>query len=138
MGILDLGPVSATALYLGLMTFIMLGLKLYVGLARAKHKVPPGDFSNQEFGRATRVQMNAVEDAPALMVGLLALGVVGADVRLIHFAGIALVLGRILHAFGLASTGGASFGRGAGTLGVLLAYLAIGGALLVHAFGGLS
>jgi uncharacterized membrane protein YecN with MAPEG domain len=48
--------------------------------------------------------------------------------------GAVLVLAGSVHAFGLASSSSFSLGRVIGTLGTLIAYLAIGGALLVHAF----
>jgi uncharacterized membrane protein YecN with MAPEG domain len=126
---------QAAAFNIGLLIVLMLGLKLYVGNRRAKHKVPSGDVTHVEFGRATRVQLNAVEDVPVLMVGLAGLAMLGMPSWYIHMAGWALLVARIFHAFGLASSSGYSIGRVVGTLGTLLVYLAVAGALLVHAFG---
>ena len=64
----------------------MLGLKLYVGGQRGKLKLPSGQ-TNAEFDRAVRVQMNAVEDVPALMVGI------GALAALVSVPGTVLLLG---------------------------------------------
>jgi len=50
--------------------------------------------------------------------------------------GLVLFVSRILHAYGLAGSGGFSIGRAVGTMGTLLVFLAIAGALLVHAFIG--
>jgi len=41
---------------------------------------------------------------------------------------------RLLHAFGLSRSSGFSVGRAVGTVGTLLVYLAVAGALVVHAF----
>ena len=71
-----MSPVQAAALNIGLLIVLMLGLKLYVGGRRGKLKLPSGQ-TNADFDRAVRVQMNAVEDVPALMVGIGALGIDG-------------------------------------------------------------
>lgn len=131
---LDMSPVQAAALQVGLLIVLMLGLKLYVGNRRGKLKVPSGDLSHPEFGRATRIQLNAVEDVPVLMVGIVALAALGMPAWYIHAAGLVLLVSRIGHATGLASSSGFSWGRALGTVGTLLVYLAVAGALLVHAF----
>jgi len=131
----NMSSAQAAALNIGLLIVLMLGLKLYVGNRRAKHKVPSGEVTHPEFGRATRVQLNAVEDVPVLMVGIVALAMLGMPAWYIHMAGVVLLLSRIAHAFGLASSSGFSPGRLIGTFGTLLVYLAVAGALLVHAFG---
>lgn len=124
---------QAAAMNIGLLIILMLGLKFYVGARRGVLKVPSGE-TTPEFSRATRVQLNAVEDVPVLMVGIAALAMLAMPAWYIHMAGLVLLVSRILHATGLASSGGASFGRLAGTLGTLAVYLAVAGALLVHAF----
>lgn len=131
----DMTPVQAASFNIGLLIFLMLGLKIYVGNRRAKHKVPSGDVTHPQFSRATRVQLNAVEDVPVLAVGIAALAMLGMPAWYIHMAGWVLLVARVAHAMGLASSSGFSFGRLVGTLGTLLVYLAVAGALLVHAFG---
>jgi uncharacterized membrane protein YecN with MAPEG domain len=130
----SMSPVQAAALQIGLLIVLMLGLKLYVGNRRAKHRVPSGEVTHPEFGRATRVQLNAVEDVPVLMVGIGALATLGMPAWYIHMTGLVLLVSRIVHAFGLASSSGMSAGRIVGTVGTLLVYLAVAGALLIHAF----
>lgn len=132
--ILNMQPINAAALHIGLLILLFLGLKIYVGGQRASHKVVSGDLSHAEFGRASRVQLNAVEDVPPLMIGIVVLALLGMPAWYIHATGLVLLLSRILHAWGLAGSGGVSFGRFAGTLGTLLVFLAVAGALLVHAF----
>ena len=131
---LNMTPVQAAALQVGLLIVLMLGLKVYVGNRRAKLKVPSGDVTNAEFSRATRVQLNAVEDVPVLMIGIAALAALGMPAWYIHLVGLALLVSRIAHAVGLAGSSGFSTGRLVGTIGTLLVYIAVAGALLVHAF----
>lgn len=129
----DMTATHAAAFYIGLLIVVMLGLKLYVGNRRAKYKVLSGD-THPDFSRATRVQLNAVEDVPVLMVGILALAALSMPAWYIHMVGATLVVARVLHAWGLAGSSGFSAGRVIGTLGTLLVFLAVAGALLVHAF----
>ena len=130
---LAMGSAQAAAMNVGLLILVMLGLKMYVGGQRGKLKVPSGE-TTPEFSRVTRVQLNAVEDVPVLMAGLVALGLLGMPAWYIHMCGLVLVVSRIVHAMGLSSSSGFSIGRVAGTLGTMLTYLAVAGALLVHAF----
>jgi uncharacterized membrane protein YecN with MAPEG domain len=130
-----MSPAQAAAMNIGLLILMMLGLKMYVGARRAKMKLPSGE-TNPEFNRATRVQLNAVEDVPVLMVGIAGLAMLGMPAWYIHMCGLVLLVSRVLHAYGLAASGSFSIGRLLGTMGTLLVFLAIAGALLVHAFIG--
>lgn len=130
-----MSPAQAAAMNIGLLILLMLGLKLYVGARRGQLKLPSGE-TNPEFNRATRVQLNAVEDVPVLMVGIAGLAMLGMPAWYIHMCGLVLFISRVLHATGLAGSSGFSIGRAVGTMGTMLAFLAIAGALLVHAFIG--
>lgn len=123
----------AAALYIGLLIVLMMALKIHVGRQRAKYKVPSGDVSNVEFSRHARVQLNAVEDVPVLMAGLLALAALDLPAWYIHMSGATLLVSRIAHAVGLSRPNGQSLFRLIGTIGTLLVYLAIAGALVTHA-----
>lgn len=129
-----MSSVAAAALQVGLLIVLMLGLKLYVGGRRRSLKVPSGDTSNPEFGRAARVQLNAVEDVPVLMAGILGLALLGMPAWYIHVSGFVLLVSRLVHAVGLSGNSGFSWGRLLGTIGTYLVYLAVAGALLWHAF----
>lgn len=128
-----MSPVQAAAMNIGLLVILMMALKFYVAGRRGKLKLPSGE-TTPEFDRALRVQMNAVEDVPALMVGIGALAMLGMPAWYIHAVGLVLLISRILHAAALAGSSGFSIGRAVGTTGTLLVYLAVAGALLVHAF----
>jgi C4-dicarboxylate transporter DctM subunit len=62
------------------------------------------------------------------MVGIGALAMLGMPAWYIHMTGLVLLVSRIVHAFGLASSSGMSAGRIVGTVGTLLVYLAVAGA----------
>ena len=104
---------AVATLYFGLFGFLMLALKMNVGRVRAKEKVMFGDGANEAMQRAIRVQGNAVEDVPIV---------------LIHALGGSFFVARILHAIGLGGTSGSSFGRMVGTLVTLIVKLVTAGA----------
>lgn len=122
--------VEAAGLWIALLILLMLGLKFYVGAQRRKHRVPSGDLSHPQFGRATRIQLNAVEDVPPLMAGLAALALLNAPAPYIHACGAVLLMARVLHAWGLSTSSGFSIGRLVGTMGSVAAALAIVAGLL--------
>ena len=65
--------------------------------------------------RAIRAHANAVEYLPIALLLLLILELDQTRAWLLNLFGIVLIVGRILHAIGLSSTAGTSFGRFAGT-----------------------
>ncbi len=130
----NMPALQAAALYIGLTTLLMMGLKMFVGASRGKLKVVPGDTSNPDFARKQRVQQNAVEDVPPLLIGILVLALLGVPAWLVHTAGILLFLSRLAHAVGLANSSGFSAGRMLGTIGTLLVYLTCGFGLIIHVF----
>ncbi len=129
-----MSSLQAASLYIGLITLLMMALKLYVGGQRGKLKVPAGDVSKPDFARAGRVQMNAVEDVPVLVLGLLTAALLGIPALYIHIIGLVLLISRVLHAMGLASKDGRTFGRVAGTIGTMIVFVTLGLMLIVHAF----
>jgi uncharacterized membrane protein YecN with MAPEG domain len=105
--------VPITALYAGILGLLITALAVNVTVHRAKLKVDIGDGGNAQMLRMIRVHANAVEYVP---LGLLLLGLYELDQgwpAVLHAAGIALIVGRVLHVAGLWNTAGLSFGRGA-------------------------
>lgn len=121
---------EAATLYIGLFGLLMLILKLNVGRTRSSQKVIFGDGANEVVQRAIRVQGNAVEDVPFVLLGLVGLALLAAPVMLIHGLGTAFLLGRVLHAIGLGGSSGGSFGRMWGTILSVLVQLVTAGACL--------
>ncbi len=124
---------QAATLYIGLFCLFMLALKVNVGRVRTKHKVGFGDGGSQPLQRSLRVQGNAVEDVPVVLLGLLGLGALMAPVMLVHGLGASFLVGRVLHAVGLGGSEGSSFGRSVGTVITLLVMLVTTGACIWYA-----
>jgi uncharacterized protein len=70
---------------------------------------------------------------PALLM-LVVLELAGGPAWLLHAAGVTLLVGRVLHAWGLGGSGGVSFGRFHGMLLTLLVMLALPLALIWRFF----
>ena len=120
-----MNELQAAALWVGLHILLMGYLKLRVGATRSKTKVGFGDGDNEQMQRSLRVQGNAVEDVPITLIGLVMLALVTAPLWLIHAAGGVLLGSRLLHAFGLGKSSGLTFGRLVGTLGSVIAMVAV-------------
>ncbi|MCW5752772.1 MAG: MAPEG family protein [Alphaproteobacteria bacterium] len=106
-----------TPVVVALMGLILLGLSWRVVDLRRRHRINLGDGGRPDLERAIRVHGNFVEYVPLALLLLLVLEAGGEMPRwLLAALGGLLVVGRLLHAQGLASRPGASFGRFAGTL----------------------
>ncbi|MBA3070298.1 MAG: MAPEG family protein [Hyphomonas sp.] len=125
-----MSSIAAATLYAGLFGLFVLVLKINVGRVRTAEKIAFGDGDNEALQRAVRVQGNAVEDVPVVLVGLLALGLMNAPVLLIHGLGATFLVARILHAIGLGGSSGGSPGRMFGTLLTLIVMLGTAGACI--------
>jgi hypothetical protein len=123
----------AVALWAGLHIILLLVLSLLVVRQRQKHKVVLGDEGVPELVQAVRAFGNATEYVPAALVGLVVLALVQAPPLVIHVAGLVLFAGRVSHAIGLSTSGGASFPRSIGVVLTWVAYVFLGVALLVYA-----
>jgi uncharacterized protein len=126
-------PIAATTLYLGLFGLLMLILKLNVGRVRASKRINLGDGNDESMQRAIRVQGNAIEDVPVVLLGLVGLGLLEAPVLLIHGIGATFLVARVLHAVGLGGMPGLGVGRLIGTLLSLIAILVTAGACVWYA-----
>jgi uncharacterized protein len=107
-------PVPITALYAGILGLLLTALAINVTVHRAKLKVTIGDGGNPQMQRMIRLHGNAAEYVP---LGLVLMGLYELDGGLhpaLHAAGIALIVGRVLHIWGMWSTVEPNFGRAAG------------------------
>ncbi|MBS8240495.1 MAPEG family protein [Marinobacter lipolyticus] len=115
--------VPVTAIFAAVTGLLLLVLSFQVVRFRLKYRKGLGVTDDREFHATVRAQANLVEYAPLclIMLGLAELNGVAAS--LIYWTGMALVVGRILHAWGMIN------GRGgphkARILGVVLTWLAI-------------
>ena len=106
-----------SALYAAPLGVLAVGLGMRVVQLRVRLRVGLGDGGKPELARAIRVHANLLESAPiALLLLILAETTAALGPTALHGAGAALVLGRLLHAFGLGRHAGASPSRFTGML----------------------
>jgi uncharacterized membrane protein YecN with MAPEG domain len=121
-----------TLFYAGLCALLVLFLAVRVAHWRFTHKIGLGDGGDRELLKRVRAHGNAVEYLPLCLILLGGMELNGYQAPLIHGFGIALVLSRLAHAWGVSRSSGTSAGRLAGmtvTWGLMLvmAGFAIGG-----------
>ena len=117
----------ATFLYAGLLGLLGVLLANYVLYARLRaHSLP--EWRQQA---AQRVQANFVENVPLALVLLLLVELAAYPSLFVHVSGAALVLLRLLHAWGLALNEGANYPRLIGAQGSFLLISVLAMALLL-------
>ncbi len=95
---------SISPVYAGLIALLFLGLSFRVVKGRQSHKISIGDGDDKDMIKRMRVQANCAEYAP---MGLILLGMLemqSTSPWILHALGISLLVGRVMHAFGLGST----------------------------------
>ena len=105
-----------TLLYAGLCALLVLILAARVVRWRMTHKIGLGDGGDTELLRRVRVHGNAIEYLPLCLILLGGMELNGYPAPIIHGFGLALLLSRVAHAWGLSRSSGVSAGRFAGTL----------------------
>ena len=124
--------VPITLITVALLAILNLGISIYVARRRVQTKVSLGDGGNDAMLQATRMHGNFTEYVPIALIMMLAIEVAGGPAWLLHVTGDTLLLGRLLHAYGLHSAAGQSMGRGFGILLTYISYLfAIGGCFYI-------
>lgn len=118
-----LPPFAVTPLYAALLGLLLLVLGLVVVRLRRKHNVLTGDGGHATLARAMRVQANFVEYVPLTLLLLFMLEMSRQPAWALHLLGAALLLGRLLHAWGYLLTPRLSFGR---AVGICLTWIVLG------------
>lgn len=111
------------ALYVALHLILAPILMFRVGQIRLKEKVSLGDGGNPLLNARIRAHGNYIETAPLALIGLLALAMLNAPPFLLHIFGAAFLIGRLLHAHGMAQEQANGRGRGLGAILTLLTYI---------------
>jgi len=111
-----------TPLYAGLIGLLLIVLSYNISRYRVRLKIVFGDGGNPEVGRAIRAHANLTENAPLALILLATVEAQGFSTIVLHVLGITLVVGRVLHAYGLTRNAGPSVGR---AVGILLTWLMI-------------
>ena len=100
-----------TALYAGLLGLISIGVAFPAGSLRGRLNVSVGDGGNRDLLLAMRRHANFTEWVPLALILIALLELNGARLWGIHALGAALVLGRLVHAFGIRADTMKSLGR---------------------------
>ncbi len=111
-----------TIVYAGILAIVYLFLTARVIWGRNTYRIGIGNGGNEEFARSVRVHGNFAEYVPFALLLLFLVDYSEYNPVIIHILGIALVVGRLLHATGLSASAGKTFGRMAG---MILTFLVI-------------
>jgi uncharacterized membrane protein YecN with MAPEG domain len=104
-----------TALYASLFGVMFVMLMVVVIRLRRSLKIGLGDGGNRDMQQAIRVHGNAVECVPLFLILLATFEINHGSPLSLHLFGGTFLLARVLHAWGLYVSSGASTGRVAGT-----------------------
>ena len=103
-------PVAVTALYAAILGLVLIGLAARIARLRNQTKIGIGYEGSDVLSRAVRAHGNFIEYAPIGLILMALIELNGAPAGLLHGLGAALVIGRLLHAWGLSGSVGVSFG----------------------------
>ena len=109
-------PVAVTALYAAILGLVLIGLSARCARLRGKTHIGIGYEGSDELSRAVRAHGNFTEYVPLALILMALIELNGGPAPLLHGLGLALVIGRLLHAWGLSGSIGVSFGRVAGSI----------------------
>jgi len=108
-------PISG--FYAALLAMLMLILAYQVVKQRVRHKAGLGHQQHDDLLVAGRAHANATEYIPIMLILLAAAELNGANPTLLHTAGVAMLLSRLVHAWGFSAAKGKTHrGRYWGTL----------------------
>ena len=124
----------AVALWTGLSLLFILVLSMRISAGRRKLKVSVGDGGHAALTATTRAFGNAIEYIPVALVAL-AVVAVFYSAPIVHVLGGSFLLGRVLHAWGMAQEKQPAPGRMFGMILTYLPFLASAGLLIFAAVG---
>lgn len=124
---------TIVGVYAGLNILINLFLAYRVSANRIRSNVMTGTGSDEKLYNASRAHIVNVEYTPIALVGMVVLHLLAASIYVLHVIGLALTIGRVLHAIGVSRTGESTPPRLVGTLLTWIALLVAGIACLWYA-----
>ena len=105
---------AAVALYAGLNALVLVWLSVQTGRIRQRAKVSIGDGGDPRLIRVMRGHANAIEIVPVALILLLLLALLDAPAWAMHALGLALTVGRVLHALHFTAADAPGWQRGVG------------------------
>ena len=124
---------AITSLYAGLLALLYLAISGWVVRVRMQQKVYAGDKGDPVMANAMRLHANFAEYVPLALILILLAEMQGAPALALHALGAALLLGRMMHAAGMARLPHIAPLRGGGALLSFLVLLFGGAANVGHA-----
>jgi len=131
----EMTALQAAGFWSGLLVLLMVFLSFRTIFTRRRLAVSFGDGGHSELTAASRIFGNAAEYIPPCLVILVLLAVLGFQPVWVHAIGGGMLLGRVLHAWGLGRPKQPSFGRVSGMILTQTALVVGAGALIVSAIG---
>ena len=117
-----------TAFYAGLLAFVYIYLSILVIRQRRSLKIGLGDGEDKHFLQLLRAHANFAAYVPMTLILMLLAELNKGSFDWIHVCGVAILFGRLMHAYGLRHHYGASWQRIWGML-LTFAAIVIGGVL---------
>jgi uncharacterized membrane protein YecN with MAPEG domain len=124
---------TIVGVYAGLNILINLLLAYRVSANRVRAKVMTGTGDDDKLYNASRAHITNVEYMPIGLIGLVVLHMLLASIYVLHVVGLALTIGRVLHAIGVSRTGESTPPRLVGTLLTWIGQLIAGVACIWYA-----
>ena len=109
-------------LYVALNLLLHIYLLMSVGNQRMKSKVSLGDGGDATLLGKIRAQGNFVENAPMVLIALIAMATLSASPTALHIVGAVFTFGRVAHAHGITRPGNLGKGR---TIGATTTFLTL-------------
>lgn len=117
-----------TGFYAALSALLIILLAFRVIFRRKSERIGIGDGGDRILARRVRAHANAVETLPIGLILLLVLEWNQTQPWILHLAGVALIFGRLMHAYGISASAGPGKGR---ILGMSLTLLSLFGMSLL-------
>ncbi|MEQ1509056.1 MAG: MAPEG family protein [Sphingopyxis sp.] len=125
---------TITLIFAACAALINLWLGIRCGKVRSSEKISHGDGGNGLLARRMRAQLNFAENAPVVLVLVLALELSGTPAMWLWILAVGFIMGRILHALGMDSEN-TNWMRGAGISASMLVTLILAGLALYAGYG---
>lgn len=97
---------TITPLYASVLALIYVALSFRVIGVRRAGRISLGDGGDDELARRIRVHGNFAEYVPFALILMMLMELQGRSLYALHFIGISLLVGRLLHAFGISTRQG--------------------------------
>ena len=113
-----------TTLYAGILGLMYIGLAFYTIAGRWKYRINLGHGNIDDMEKRIRIHGNFAEYVPMALLLMLFAEVEGEAEITIHVLGVLLILGRLLHPFGILFRFGPSLGRTGGMVLTVMVLMA--------------